>query len=74
MSMNRLSSCEEKKVLLLTYQNATDAYSRTVTHLTKGVGALFGEYEFLNQNVKAAREASVEARERLSRHIAEHHC
>ena len=49
-------------MLLLTYQNATDAYSRTVTHLTKGVGVLFGEYEFRNQNVKAAREASVEAR------------
>ena len=66
--------CEEKKVLLLTYRNAADAYSRKVTHLAKGVGAIFGVYEFLNQNVKAAREASVEARERLSRHVAEHHC
>jgi outer membrane protein TolC len=72
--MSHQLSCEEKKVLLLTYQNATEAYSRTVTHMTKGVAVLFGEYEFLNQKVKAAREASVEARERLSRHVAEHHC
>ena len=72
--MSRLLSCEEKRALLLTYQSATDAYSRTVTHLVKGVGALYGEDEFLNQHVKAARKASVEARERLSRHVAEHHC
>ena len=72
--MDTQISCKEKRVLMLAYQNATEIYSRTVAHLTKGVGALYGEYELLDGKVKSARIASLEAREHLTRHVTQHHC
>jgi len=68
-------SCEEKTRLLLEYQRTTEVYSTAVGDVAKNIGVVSkSEYERLHQAAEEARHESFAARERLDRHVAEHHC
>jgi uncharacterized membrane protein len=65
--------CEEKMRLLLEYQRMTQAYSNAVGRMA-GQGLREHEYERMSAVTEKAREASIQARANLDRHIAEHGC
>ena len=68
-------NCEEKMRLLVAYQTATDAYSKAVAELVTKMGVTRkAEYEALNTAAEQTRYASLDARDRLERHKAEHGC
>jgi hypothetical protein len=67
--------CEKKTTLLQEYQRTTKVYSNAVADLAKNIGVVSKlEYERLHQITEEARHESFAARDRLDRHIAEHHC
>jgi hypothetical protein len=67
--------CAEKDQLLLEYRRATDLYSTAIAELSHRIGiSSRGDYRKLRQAAEAARMHSNEARDRLTYHIAEHHC
>jgi hypothetical protein len=67
--------CEEKMRLMEEYQHTTARYSAAVNRLAKRMGVVRSEYfdELIAVTYKA-RQASIEAREQLERHIAQHGC
>src|SRR6516162_3471636 len=67
--------CDEKNRLVLEYRTTTESYSTAVSELSRriGVGSLDDQRK-LHEAAEAARARSNEARDRLARHIAEHHC
>jgi hypothetical protein len=68
-------NCEEKMRLLVAYQRATDAYSKAVTELVTKMGVTpKAEYDALNSAAEQARYGSMDARDRLERHTADHGC
>jgi hypothetical protein len=65
--------CDEKLRLLVEYQKTTAAYSAAVSKLVvRNIPQR--QYDRLSANADKARHASVEARENLERHIADHYC
>ena len=67
--------CEEKTRLLLEYQSAAEAYAKAVAELVAKMGVTSKvAYEELNRAAEQARYASMDARDRLERHTAEHGC
>jgi hypothetical protein len=70
-----VSQCEEKRRLFTAYQDATAAYSQLVRQLADAAGSVvFTEFQFVNRRVRAARKSSLEARDLLNKHTAEHKC
>ena len=67
--------CDEKNRLVLEYRTTTESYSTAVAELSRriGVGSLDDQRK-LHEAAEAARARSNEARDRLARHIAGHHC
>ena len=72
-AIERTASCDERIRLLVEYQRATAEYSAAVGDLAARIISV-SEYKQLSASAKTARQASIDARERLERHIAEHHC
>jgi hypothetical protein len=67
--------CDEKTSLRNAFQYASESYSRAVVKLSKSIGTASDvNYSKLHQATQQARRLSIEARDRLERHIAEHHC
>lgn len=68
-------TCETKTTLLLTWQSATDSYSRVLSTLTGRIGAMSpDEYHQLRRDVESARNLSKQARDAFEAHIYEHRC
>jgi len=68
-------NCEEKTSLLVADQEAAQAYSNAVAELAKKVGvASKDEYNKLHGATELARYRSLDAQDRLERHIEEHGC
>ena len=68
-------NCEERTHLLIAYQIATEKYSTAVSVLAKKMGTTAKpEYDKLNRAAEQARYESLDARDRLERHRAEHGC
>ena len=61
-----LLGCDVKTALRSAFQSASERYSRAVMELSKSIGTASA--------VEQARRLSIEARDRLERHIAEHGC
>ena len=69
------ANCEEKTRLLVAYQTATGKYSTAVSDLARKMGTTpQPEYEKLNRLAEEARYESLDARDRLDWHTAEHGC
>jgi ABC-type transporter Mla subunit MlaD len=69
------ANCEDKLRLLMAYQAATEAYSKAVSELATKIGVTRkAEYDKVNRAAEQARYASMDARDRLERHTAEHGC
>ena len=69
------SNCEEKKKLLMAYEEATKDYSQAVWKLTRAVGEMaYSNYEALKADTAKARERSEKARQRLMEHVRTHKC
>jgi hypothetical protein len=67
--------CAEKDRLLSEYRTATELYSAAVAQLSRRIGiSSFNDYRKLHDAAETARTHSNEARERLARHLDEHHC
>jgi hypothetical protein len=67
--------CATKARLLREYQETTQIYAGAVSEFDKRLpDAALEVYSELNRMVDAARRLSEDARDRLARHIAEHHC
>ena len=67
--------CDERNRLFLEHRTAAERYSAAVTELTRKMGiSSFDDYRELHQAAEAARTRSNEARGRVARHVAEHHC
>src|SRR5262245_31435215 len=67
--------CDEKAKLRSAFQSASESYSRAVVELSKSIRTASPvRYETLNRAAEQARQLSVEARDRLERHIAGHGC
>ena len=70
-----ISRCETRDRLLVEYRASAELYSTAVAELSHGIGiSLLDDYLTLHQTAEAARLRSNEARDRLNRHITEHHC
>ena len=68
-------NCEIKTALLLSWQSATDSYTRVLSALSRRIAAMSPEeYHTLRLDVEDARKASKEAREDFEAHIRQHHC
>jgi hypothetical protein len=67
------STCEEKLSLLLAYQRLGQGYSEAISKMTRG-NISSADYQRLSIATEKARIASIAARDRLNRHIAEHGC
>jgi hypothetical protein len=69
------ANCEEKTSLLVAYQAAAEAYSHAVAELAKKVeNTPKGEYSKLHDAAELARYRSLDAKDRLQRHLEEHGC
>jgi len=67
--------CAEKDRLLLEYRQAADQYAAAVAELSRRIGiSSLDDYQKLHQAAESARIRSNDARDRLARHLAEHHC
>ena len=67
--------CDEKTNLRSAFQSASESYSRAVVKLSRSIGtAANSNYDKLHRAAEQARRVSIEARDRLERHIAEHGC
>jgi hypothetical protein len=67
--------CEEKKRLLETYQNATQAYADEVEKLRRHMGTMEKpEYEALYRMTEELRLGATGAREELNAHERLHGC
>jgi len=70
-----MSGCAEKDRLMSEYRVATAVYSNAVAELTRRIGiSSCDDYRKLHETTEKARLHSNEARERLARHFADHHC
>ena len=68
-------NCEEKTRLLIAYQATREKYSTAVSELAKKMGTTPKlEYDNLHRLAEQARYESLDARDRLERHTAEHGC
>jgi hypothetical protein len=65
--------CDEKIALLMQYQRLTFVYSAAIAEMVPRRLSP-GDYQQLSAAAEKARQAAVEARDRLNRHIAEHSC
>jgi hypothetical protein len=71
----KYATCSTKTTLLLSWQAATDSYTRALSALSHGIGAMSSaEYDRLYFAVEKARECSKEARNDFQAHIEQHHC
>jgi hypothetical protein len=69
------ANCEEKTSLLKAYQQAVEAYSSAVGKLARKIGVSPKvDFDDLNSRTELARYKSLDAKDRLERHIAEHGC
>jgi hypothetical protein len=67
--------CNEKDTLLAEYRSATQFYSTAVAELTLRIGiSSLDDYSKLHERAEAARLRSIETRDRLERHLNQHHC
>jgi ABC-type transporter Mla subunit MlaD len=67
--------CEIKASLLAAYQHSTESYSKVAAELARKIRkAPKSEYDKLNRAAEQARYASMDARDYLERHTAEHGC
>jgi hypothetical protein len=68
--------CEEKTRLVQEYQRTTALYSAAVNRMTRKMAWSLkaGYFDGLMVASRKARHASIEAREELERHIAQHGC
>jgi len=72
--MNR-DNCEQKTQLLITYQAATEVYSKAVSELTRAIGKVNRvDHEKLSLAAERARLVAGEARNDLDAHMIEHGC
>jgi hypothetical protein len=67
------TACKEKLRLLIDYQRLTLAYSKAIGDMAVR-GISLSEYRHLRAATEKARRCSVDARDRLERHIYEHGC
>ena len=68
-------SCPTKAQLLLDWQKATEAYSKTVADLSRKIGVVSkSEYEKLARSAEKARKQSLEAKAKLDAHTRLHGC
>jgi len=68
-------SCEEKERLLVSQKQAFDIYMRGVSELVEAVGTIaHAEFEFLANQVEAARQFFLKTRRQLNEHAAKHGC
>jgi hypothetical protein len=66
---------EEKNRLMQEYQRTTEIYSAAVKSLAKKMGVIpKSEYVAMSASTEQARYNSMDARDRLERHIAQHGC
>jgi hypothetical protein len=67
--------CEQKVRLMEAYNIATIAYSEIACIQYKKIGLVSKEeYEALKEDAAIALETCNDARKKLERHLAEHHC
>ena len=67
--------CEEKRRLLETYQNATQAYADEVEKLRRQMGTMNKpEYDALYRITEERRLGGTGAREELNAHVTLHGC
>jgi hypothetical protein len=67
--------CDEKTKLRSAFQSASESYSKAVVQLSKSIGSVsLVHHNTLHRAAEQARRLSIEARDRLERHIAEHGC
>jgi hypothetical protein len=67
--------CGERDRLLSEYKAATELYSKAVAELSRRIGiSSIDDYRKLHEAAEKACLHSNEARDRLARHTAEHHC
>jgi hypothetical protein len=68
-------NCEIKASLLAAYQHATESYSKKAAELARKIRkAPKSEYDRLHRTAEQARYASMDVRDYLERHTAEHGC
>lgn len=71
----RKQSCPTRMVLMTAWQNASEAYSKTVAELTKQIGVLTkADYEKFRERAEKARQRSIQAQADLDAHIQDHGC
>ena len=69
------TACSEKTHLLVEYQKATEIYAQAVAELSRQIGIVpKDEYRRLSWFAEQKRHDSVDARDRLERHVAQHGC
>ena len=67
--------CSTKNTLLLSRQEAADAYARAVAELAEKIGVVSApEYRMLSLAAEIARKRSQKAHTDLETHITEHGC
>lgn len=68
-------ACPVKSRLVQEYFEATQVYTVAIAEFNRRLAdATIEDYSKLNRLVDRTRRQSEDARDRLSRHIAEHHC
>jgi hypothetical protein len=70
-----MTNCTAKTDLLIAYQNAANAYAKTVSDLVKGVG-IGAPSDYNKLQIAASRERlfAEQARTEFETHILEHGC
>jgi hypothetical protein len=67
--------CAERDRLLSEYRRATTLYSSAVAELSRMIGiSSIDDYRKLHDAAETARLRSNEARDRVTRHLADHDC
>jgi hypothetical protein len=75
LPLHPASSLVQKERLLLEYQTTTKLYSKAIAELPRKMGIVpRSEYGKLNDAAEKARHISADARDRLERRTASHHC
>ena len=68
-------NCPTKTILLSTWQNASEIYSKAVADLARRAGVVSkAEYERLKTVAEKARQRSFEAQGDLEAHVLAHRC
>jgi len=70
-----MASCQKKRILLLKWQTAAEAYSSAVNDLANGLDRIpADEYDTLKREAERTRSITADSRNAFELHIDEHGC